>query len=184
MARCGRPRSTPSSRVLAPTRARSRRRSWTRCWSARSTVARVSAWLLCRRIPLRELRATTAPPLRALTPPRFTFTPTCTCTCAVLAKRILLTGGGSMLPGFKHRMSEELKALVKQPEYAELAGVAADRTVLRVKLARAGMEDAPAFVNSGINDRLLWVACLSLSPPCILSSAQRRYLAFGAARRQ
>jgi len=73
----------------------------------------------------------------------------------MLAKRILLTGGGSMLPGFKHRMSEELKALVKQPEYAELAGVAADRTVLRVKLARAGMEDAPAFVNSGINDRLL-----------------------------
>jgi len=82
--------------------------------------------------------------------------------CAVLAKRILLTGGGSMLPGFKHRMSESLKELVKQAEYAELAGIAAERTVLKVKLARAGMEEASAFVNSGINDRLLWVAS---SPP-------------------
>ena len=130
----------------------------------------MSAWLLCRRIPLRELRATTAPPLRTLTPPRFTFTPTY--TCAVLAKRILSTGGGSMLPGFKHRTSEELKALVKQPEHAELAGVAAERTVLGVKLARAGMEEAPVFVNSGINDRLLWVARLPCPHPLCFTSAQ------------
>lgn len=73
----------------------------------------------------------------------------------MLAKRIVLTGGGAMLPGFKHRLSQSLKSLVQQEEYAELAGIATERTVLTVKLAKAGMESVSASLNTGINDRLL-----------------------------
>lgn len=36
----------------------------------------------------------------------------------VLAQNIVVMGGSSMLPGFKHRLSEELKHLVKDPFYA------------------------------------------------------------------
>lgn len=36
----------------------------------------------------------------------------------VLAQNIVVMGGSSMIPGFKHRLLEELKSLVKDPVYA------------------------------------------------------------------
>ncbi|XP_067938840.1 actin-related protein 10-like isoform X2 [Watersipora subatra] len=36
-----------------------------------------------------------------------------------LAGNIVLIGGNTMLPGFKHRLQQELKSLCKQPQYAD-----------------------------------------------------------------
>ncbi|KAH7940984.1 hypothetical protein HPB49_008656 [Dermacentor silvarum] len=36
----------------------------------------------------------------------------------VLAQNIVVMGGSSMMPGFKHRLSQELKSLVKDPAYS------------------------------------------------------------------
>ena len=39
-----------------------------------------------------------------------------------LAEHIHIIGGTSMLPGFRHRLLAELRALVQTPPYAQLAG--------------------------------------------------------------
>lgn len=73
----------------------------------------------------------------------------------LMAKRILVTGGGCMLIGFKHRLLQSLKELVKKPKYHTLVGSAAVRTVVEVKLAKAGMGDSDQAMLSGMCDRLI-----------------------------
>eukprot|EP00040_Diaphanoeca_grandis_P030535 m.180612 g.180612 ORF g.180612 m.180612 type:complete len:567 (+) comp32028_c0_seq1:235-1935(+) len=73
----------------------------------------------------------------------------------LMAKRILVVGGGCMLPGFKHRLCESLKELVKEKQYAPLVGIATVRTVLEVKLARAGMGEPEQSILTGTCDRLI-----------------------------
>lgn len=80
----------------------------------------------------------------------------CPCdTRKMLAKRILVTGGGCMLPGFKHRVLTGIYELIKEDEFAELAGTSLERTVLTVKISRVGMDNPSVQVNKGTYDRLL-----------------------------
>ena len=92
-------------------------------------------------------------------------------TRKALAQRVFVCGGTSMLPGFQHRLLQELKQLVtSNSQYAELAGTEVTRTVLTLQLSATGGELVDEVMVASHRSPITDVLCRKLGS-CQVSSA-------------